>query len=181
MIHFHQILSAEKNEKHLFCLSISISYLYPENPTFGTWKSIKQPAKQTLRFRFNCLKFPSFLCLLFDTYFSKDSHLRKPPGPMWKTRWENLHFHLTSQWVFCCISWMGMQHGNGGELQKTINWLPSSKLGLPKTPPTKVWEVYPNSADRSFGWIFSTKQPLHVFHEGPRRPITLALYSSVDA
>lgn len=43
MIHFHQILSTEKTWKNTY---FACPYLYPENPTFGTWESMgKKPSK----------------------------------------------------------------------------------------------------------------------------------------
>ena len=95
-------------------------YLYPENPTFGTWESMgKKPSKtKTLR------KISAPMVWSFHD-FSKDfPSFRSFPhrGPMWKTPWENFH-HLKLfqvRWVFepLYLGGMGMQHGKGGSLRK---------------------------------------------------------------
>lgn len=111
-------------------------YLYPENPTFGTWESIKRQAKQTLRFGPPIvLEVSIFFVSSFWYVFFQGFPSTKTPWP-----WKNgkiSTFIFQVRWVFCCISWMGMQHGNGGELQKTINWLPSFEVGFTKNSPNQ--------------------------------------------
>lgn len=105
-------------------------YLYPENE-HGTSKSIKrQEAKQTLRFRSNLFK----VSIFFDVFFL----LRKPPWPNVENSMGKSPLSSSKSDGFFAVS-LGWEcnMATGGELQKTINRLPSFEVGFTKNSPNQ--------------------------------------------